>query len=1606
MMSGHAAIAANKEGVPLGPRNPDEARFLALSDDGFFEYDPQGGKIWLSPQWKALIGFAPEELPDTVETWRACSVDDDFDSAMRSLASVLSGGLDRVTFRQRLLTKDGRVRQFLVRVSSRESAGRRIVTGMFTDIPEESRRDRLSERDLQLSRIERNRQLMICRLTPDLRIVGANEAYAWRVGMTLEELDGISMSDFVPQSVLDMILADFRLLSLSNPVVVRVHETTDGADGSVWEEWICAGRFDDAGRLVEIDTFGRNITEARRAEIRFREAIENLPMAVRMYDEDDRLVLWNQKYEEYFPFLGERSDINGLTYEQILRLGAERGAFPGYNEADDKEAWIANRIAEHREADRPPFERELGDGRHVRFSEYRTLGGYNIGLREDVTERRKAEMLLEEAIEQIPGAVSRYDAQDRLILCNSGFRKVFTDCGIYDEIIGKTYHDLLNLRFRAGIFVPDPGESIESWLDRRVAQHRMGDGLPEEIRQSNGVWYQLRKLRTSDGGIIAISIDITGRKEIEQTLRDAIEQLPGAFGKFDAEDRLVICNSGFRRMFDSENFSPVGKTYRDLSRWLLDRDMFGIFRTEEKKEAWYRRRIEIHDRADGSPHEFQLSDGSWHQLRENRTADGGICGIRIDVTNEKRAAARLENAIDSLTSVFTLHDADDRLVLYNNRLFDMFPVFREQNISPDGLTYREIAAIALESGSILPPESRMQQGAALDRLVERHLNPTGEPFDVQFEDGRWFRVVEHRTAEGGVVGIRTEITAEKLAEQRLQGAIANIPGGFTLFDAEDRLVLWNDRFPALYDFLGNDEDLTGITYEQILRRGYACGSFELPEGKSVDDAIAEFMELHRAPHSEPVERGFSDGRTISVTETLTEAGEVIGIRSDVTELRRARRQLQDAIDALPEGFALYDADDRLVAFNDRYVEFYELAPDDLGGTTTFRDVLEMIVHREIIAIGGQDPDEWIADRMAHHRAPNEPIDREMNSGRWLRISEKLTSDGGVVAVVSDITELKNSEQRLSVLYEQAETSRALLDEAIEAITEGFIYYDRDGRLLVVNDRHKAMFPHLADILVPGVSRVDVLRRHFSVYPRAGAEPDFDRFLAEESERRKTPRGMLEYRNDDGRWLHLTEAETSTGGIVSVRTDITGLKEKEEQLVRTVSDLETAQKNLEEQAGRLSELAEDYRRQKEIADEANRAKSDFLATMSHEIRTPMNGVLGMAELLLETRLTAQQREFGETILGSGRALLTILNDILDLSRLEAGRLEIEEIDYRLHDEIGSVITSLAPRAVGKEISLENEIGEDVPETVHGDPNRVRQVLINLVGNAVKFTHQGGVVLKSAVTETARGERLRFEIVDTGIGMDEETIAKLFSKFSQADASTTREYGGTGLGLAISHQLVELMGGEIGVDSEPGKGSTFWFDLPLVAASGPVTGRDTTLVKHFESNRPLNILVAEDNRINQVLLRRTLSDIGHACYIVENGAEAVEAAKSGDFELVLMDVRMPVMDGPEATRRIRRLDPPLCDIPIVACTADVTVEHKSQYLEAGMQDCVMKPIDRGELFSTIDRVLGENIHSATMQSLPVLDAEEMPQPAGKTDPPQEEADNEIEDFLERLRGEIGS
>jgi two-component system, sensor histidine kinase and response regulator len=454
---------------------------------------------------------------------------------------------------------------------------------------------------------------------------------------------------------------------------------------------------------------------------------------------------------------------------------------------------------------------------------------------------------------------------------------------------------------------------------------------------------------------------------------------------------------------------------------------------------------------------------------------------------------------------------------------------------------------------------------------------------------------------------------------------------------------------------------------------------------------------------------------------------------------------------------------------------------------------------------------------------------------------------------------------------------------------------------------------------------------------ADIEPNLRRALAGEGvqlERERTDRhGRKVYHS--GRHVPDVNPDGTVVGLYTVFFDITQRAEAELTLKQREQELRMA---------------------KEAAENASRAKSEFLANMSHEIRTPMNGVLGLTELLLETPLDPQQRPFVETVRSSGESLLSIINDILDFSKIEAGKLETETLDFDLYQVVEDVMQMLAPRAHAKQLELACRIDESLPAAVRGDPYRLRQVLTNLVGNALKFTESGEVVVEVQRDEGDDGTpQLAVNVRDTGIGIDEEGRARLFRPFAQADGSTTRRFGGTGLGLAISRSLIELMGGTIGVTSVPGDGSVFWFRLPLQSASSlPAVPTPAALVGR-------RVLVVDDNATNRDIVMHHLHAGGVVCAAAADGRPALkalrQAAAAGEpFDVAVVDMKMPQMDGIELAAAVRA-DATLASMPIVLLTSLHSPAEVSRARAAGIQAYLSKPVRRQELFRALSQCLGD-------------------------------------------------
>jgi len=565
---------------------------------------------------------------------------------------------------------------------------------------------------------------------------------------------------------------------------------------------------------------------------------------------------------------------------------------------------------------------------------------------------------------------------------------------------------------------------------------------------------------------------------------------------------------------------------------------------------------------------------------------------------------------------------------------------------------------------------------------------------------------------------------------------------------------------------------------------------------------------------------------------------------------------------------------------------------------------------------------------------------------WLVFGAGLAITGLVGSVTgSSVSRAREASLLVADRTSQLKATEDRMRGAIEALADGFAIYDHEDRLVLCNRKYREIYAGIGDLLVEGAKFGEILLAGAERGQFPDAQEDISGWVDKRVRQHQEPQGPFEQRLANGHWLRIEERRTDDGGYVGIRTDITGLKEKEFALLDS-----------ERRAQQIAQEAENARSEAEMA---NLAKSNFLATMSHEIRTPMNGVLGLAQLLKDSPLNEDQQRKVDTILSSGRTLLSIINDVLDMSRIEAGGVELEMTTFSLPDLIAVIATPFQSLADDKGLRL--HVNKNIPSSAVfiGDPARLRQILWNLLSNAIKFTNEGSVNLTilehrgpSEHVGTRKDHTIKFRVEDTGIGISPERLEMIFDPFTQEDSSISRKYGGSGLGLAIVKRLAGLMDGGIDVVSEHGKGTRFDVYIPFHLASDEET---RNMVRPIARNgtasvRSLDILVAEDNLVNAMVVEAFLNKFGHRVRHVENGLEAVREFETSRPDLVFMDIHMPEMNGIEATRAIRAATGGQ-QVPIIGLTAEAFTERHVQFREAGMNDVLTKPFTEEQLYATV-------------------------------------------------------
>jgi len=639
---------------------------------------------------------------------------------------------------------------------------------------------------------------------------------------------------------------------------------------------------------------------------------------------------------------------------------------------------------------------------------------------------------------------------------------------------------------------------------------------------------------------------------------------------------------------------------------------------------------------------------------------------------------------------------------------------------------------------------------------------------------------------------------------------------------------------------------------------------------------------------------------------------------------------------------MYDHDNKLVICNRQYHEIYGLDPEVVRPGIDLRAIAALLSADKL-----QDVD--FGARTARFYAPiserkNFSQVRSMPDGRRLQVTSYLRPEGGWVVIHDDVTEREMARRSLELSESAQRQQNGQLQDALENLGQGLTMYDQDNKLVICNRRYQEIYGLDPEVVRPGIDlRAIASLLHADKLQDVNFDDRTAKFYAPASERQS----FTETRSlPDDRTIQVSSYLRPEGGWVVLHRDIT-------EIVR--AEREARQAGVE--AGKL-------RHQEQAAVAASQAKSAFLAMMSHEIRTPMNAVIGLSTSLLETNLSAEQRRTVEMLHASSDSLLDLLNNILDLSKLDSGKYEFEALPFTAHSVIDHAVSIVAAKAKEKGLTIRTSVDGNFPLALIGDQTRLRQVILNLVNNAIKFTDAGLVEIIARCLGTADGRAtVEIAVRDTGIGIAANQVGKLFGDFSQADASISGKYGGTGLGLAISKRIVEQMDGEIRVESELGVGTTFTFmlTLPIADESGlaePTRGSADEaefLRKLAAVGRPLQVLLAEDNGTNQIVFAKLLQTFDVAISIAANGQLAVAQASSRTFDVVFMDMRMPEMDGLEATRAIRALGGDWSSIPIIALTANAFADDVKSCRVAGMNDFIAKPIRKKTLIASLGKLV---------------------------------------------------
>ncbi len=1069
--------------------------------------------------------------------------------------------------------------------------------------------------------------------------------------------------------------------------------------------------------------------------------------------------------------------------------------------------------------------------------------------------------------------------------------------------------------------------------------------------------------------VAEVNVDISERKRAEALLQESdtlhrsiLQTTVDGFWMVDSIGQLLEVNDAYCLMSGYSKQELLAMNISDLEAIETPEETSAhmqkvIMHGEKRFETRHRRK-------DGSIFEVEIS-AIYQPIK-----GGLVVAFLRDITERKQTEE-------------TLRENEERYRSYvNSAPYGVFVAdengkYLKVNPTACNITgYDESELLQKSIRDMLPDDVRDAGFNHFQKIQADGHGFTEIPFLTKKGERRIWSVTATKLSEKRFLGFVEDITKRKKAEEdlrqselRLRTIFETSSAGIIIVDTNGKISQANQCLAEM--FACPLEAIIGTAYPAFIHPDERQDGTDTMQAMLENRADTVFTQRHYLRADGSDFWGYISGRRM--VDSNGKFIGLLGIISDITDRKRAeddlRRKtaiLEAQVETSLDGIMIVDSQGQRILTNERLLDMWNV-PAEIRNEINDEALLQYVVGKT------QNPEQFLA-KVTHLYAHWQETSRDEIAFKDGMVLDRYSSpvicrDGeyyGRIWIFQDITKyrhaqeaLRESEQRLADIIDFLPDATFAVDRegkviawnrAIEEMT-GFLKAEMIGK---GNYHYSVPFygkhrPILIDLIF--MDRKEIEDKYYFVLRKG------DQLIAETF----IPR--LNGKEGVFLWGIASPLYDHSGGIVgaieSIR-DITRYKQFEEDLKNTNLQLETASKHAQQMA--------------RMAEQANAAKSEFLANMSHEIRTPLNGVIGMIGLLQDLDLNAEQREYVEIARVSGEMLLSLINDILDFSKIEARKLELEMLDYDLHSLLKDTTDLLTIDVREKGLELVCIVEPKVPSLLRGDPGRLRQILVNLGGNAVKFTEKGKIVIHvSLQSEDDRNATLRFAVSDSGIGIPADRQKILFSPFTQMDSSTTRQYGGTGLGLAICKQLVKLMGGNIGLQSEVGKGSTFWFTATFEKQTAGLDQREKTLSKirkesatDFTTKKPIisenakhmiRILVAEDNPVNQKVAQAMLKKMGLGADVVANGLEAVDALQTNPYDLVLMDCHMPEMDGFEATRVIRQEGSKAQNpgIPIIAMTAATMQGDREKCIQAGMNEFIAKPVQQKELEKILARWL---------------------------------------------------